>query len=148
MTGPALWTFWSGLAAGAGINILTGLAFDGTMSSFARSMLLMSGLAWCALAACLAYAGTIVEERARVNEKWSDLNLGADEMMDLRRRVLGERTWRFRASVGLAVVCLVGGAYCAWAARATIVNSPVANDSAAGTSRGQIDAHAPKPVSP
>jgi hypothetical protein len=85
----SLLNFLSGLAAGAGINMLTSLEGG---SAAAHDKIVVDSLIWIAVAGFFAYAAHVVEGAEREAALVSDVSLSRQR----RQKVLREEAWRVR----------------------------------------------------
>lgn len=95
----SLLNFLSGLAAGAGINLLTSIEGG---SNASHSQIIVDSIFWVVVAAVLAYAAHLAESVERGVALVVDGNLGEEEKQEVYDAQAGQVRWRFRASLGLS----------------------------------------------
>jgi hypothetical protein len=101
---PALLNFISGLAAGAGINLLTSLS---GLSPSARTTTVVDSVAWLIAAVFLAATAQIVEGVERDAALAIDNTLTKAERHDILHDEMAEVATRYRIALGLSAVSLV-----------------------------------------
>ncbi|MEY9931320.1 hypothetical protein ABH926_005969 [Catenulispora sp. GP43] len=101
---PSLLNFLAGLAAGAGINLLTSIEGG---SHFPRGQVVVDSGLWILDAMLLAYAAHLAETVEREAALAFDNTLSAEEKRDIMRDEVDKRRLRYHGSIVLGVVGMV-----------------------------------------
>jgi hypothetical protein len=101
---PSLLNFLAGLAAGAGINLLTSVEGG---SNFPKGKIVVDSTLWILDAMVLAYAAHVAETVEREAALAFDNTLSAEEKRDIMRDEVDKRRVRYHGSIILGVVGMV-----------------------------------------
>lgn len=100
----SLLNFLSGLAAGAGINLLTSIEGGSTASPH---KIIFDSVIWVAVAMFLAYAAHVAESVEKEVALVIDGNLSEEEKHDVYAAHAGRVRWRYRMALGLGCLLAV-----------------------------------------
>jgi hypothetical protein len=103
----ALLNFLSGLAAGAGINMLTSI--EGGSNAQLHQIIIDSAI-WIIAAMCLAYAAHLAELVEREADRVIDRALREDERRAVRKDEAYKVRWRYRITMTSSAVTAVSAA--------------------------------------
>jgi hypothetical protein len=105
MIPASLLNFLSGLAAGAGINLLTSITGGSTES---HTEIVIDSFIWIAVAVFLAYAAHLSEATERDAALVIDSNLSHQEKRVIFKDQASRVRWRYRAALGLGAISTIG----------------------------------------
>ena len=104
MIPSSLLNFISGLAAGAGINLLTSISGAADRS---KSLTVCDSVIWVVAAAFLAYAGHLSDQVERAVAMVIDNTLTKSEKEAVVSNEESQVKWRYRVAVGLSGLGLI-----------------------------------------
>jgi hypothetical protein len=101
---PSLLNFLSGLAVGAGINLLTSMEGG---STFPRGKIILDSVIWVADAVILAYAAHVAEMVEREAALVIDSTLTPEEKTTIVRDETGRVRGRYHGSITLGFLAMI-----------------------------------------
>jgi hypothetical protein len=104
---PTLLTFFGGISAGTGVNLLTGLA-ESSQSHTKTVHLLASSAFWMVLAAALVAAATQIEKVRRLADLRTSANMSNEARKEIEDASYAQVRKKVRVAYGVALVCFIG----------------------------------------
>jgi hypothetical protein len=98
---PSLLNFLSGLAAGAGINLLTSVEGG---SNAAHTKIVADSVIWVVAAIILAYAAQVVDGAEREAALVTDVSLSRQRRKDLLKDEVWRVRWTYRSAIAFATI--------------------------------------------